>query len=59
MADFGWFQAEARKRGKVACIICFEDKDRSEMEPVSDKPGVVWDVCKQCAETEKTLGAKY
>lgn len=59
MADFGWFQAEALKRGKVACVICFEDKDKSKMEPVSNEPGKVWDVCKDCAEMEKAHGAEY
>lgn len=59
MADFGWFQAEAFKRGKIACVICFEDKVKANMEPVSDEPGKVWDVCKECAEREKALGAKY
>lgn len=59
MADFGWFQAEARKRNKVMCMICFEAKDKTKMEPVSDEPGKVWDVCQECAEIEKELGAKY
>lgn len=59
MADFGWFQAAAFEKGKVACVICFEDKNKTDMEQVSADPGKVWDVCKSCAEIEKTYGVTY
>jgi hypothetical protein len=48
-----------RRTGRVICQICWEDKPKTEMEPVSDKPGMVWDVCRECAGREKRQGAVY
>ena len=41
------------------CCICFELCQRAELEPVSDEPGMFWDVCKTCATKEKQHGAVY
>jgi hypothetical protein len=46
--------------GREVCQICVEIKTRDELQPVKGKPGVVWDVCKDCAERENTYyGADY
>jgi hypothetical protein len=45
--------------GRAMCCICFEVKTKAELEPVSDSPGKVWDVCRECAEREKAQGATY
>jgi hypothetical protein len=42
-----------------ACCICFEWFTIPELEPVSDEPGKVWDVCRSCAETERQRGDTY
>lgn len=34
------------------CTICCKMKNRSDMQPVSDEPDRVWDVCKKCAERD-------
>lgn len=47
MTDFRYWQSQAQPR--VICTVCFEAKDRAEMAPVDDEPGVVWDVCRECA----------
>lgn len=41
------------------CCLCFKGFDKKDLEPISDEPGKVWDVCKECAANEKALGAKY
>lgn len=41
------------------CCICFEWCIRDDLEPVSDEPGKVWDVCKSCAVREKAQGGIY
>jgi hypothetical protein len=41
------------------CCICFETLAINELEPVSDAPGRVWDVCKPCADMEKAAGAEF
>jgi hypothetical protein len=48
-----------RMTGRVICQICWADKPKTEMEPVSDAPGTVWDVCRDCAGWEKRQGARY
>ena len=38
--------------GRVACCICFEFVQRTELEPVAGEPGRVWDICQNCAVHE-------
>lgn len=45
--------------GGRRCCICFEGCTVEELEPVSDEPGRVWDVCRKCAGVEKLAGARY
>lgn len=47
MADFGWWQEQAQPG--VMCTVCFEVKARELMKPADGEPGVVWDVCLECA----------
>jgi hypothetical protein len=42
-----------------ACCICFEWFTKEGLEPVSDEPGKVWDVCKDCAAKEREMGAQW
>jgi hypothetical protein len=53
LADGGeWVSLSRLADGRVACCVCFEFCHRSELEPVVDEPGRVWDVCRTCAATE-------
>lgn len=45
--------------GRIICAICMEATAKEELKPVSDEPGKVWDVCKQCAALEGAFGVKY
>lgn len=47
------------KDGRVMCTICMEYTERKDLEPVSDEPGRVWDVCTGCAVFEKANGATH
>lgn len=38
--------------GRHICQICCEAKGRDELQPVTDDPTKVWDVCKECAQRE-------
>jgi hypothetical protein len=42
--------------GRVMCCICFDYKDKQDLEPTGD--GRVWDVCTECAETENRVERK-
>jgi len=59
MVDPTIFWEHTERTGEVICQICCESKKKEEMEPVSDSPGKVWDICKDCAKREKEAGAKY
>jgi len=43
----------------IICHICFCTVSETELEPVSDEPGEVWDVCRKCAAKDKEHGAVY
>jgi hypothetical protein len=45
--------------GRHVCCICFEAFTREDLEPVTDEPGKVWDVCRGCAAREREHGAVY
>lgn len=45
--------------GAVMCQLCFAMTDHDDLEPVSDEPGKVWDVCKYCAEVDRADGGTY
>jgi hypothetical protein len=47
VTDFAYWQAQSQPN--VMCMVCFEVKKREQMAPVADEPGVVWDVCLECA----------
>jgi hypothetical protein len=47
------FWEHTKRTGEVICQICCESKPKDQMEPVVDKSGVVWDVCKVCVSLEK------
>lgn len=47
------------RTGEIICEICCESKPRAAMEPVSDDPAWVWNVCRDCAEDERAQGAVY
>lgn len=51
MTDFNYWQNRANDTGRVICMLCFEAKDKSQMEPTG-KGNQVWDVCKACAKSE-------
>lgn len=44
---------------RFTCVICWKAVERTDLEPVSGKDGVVWNVCKECAAEEKKAGAEY
>jgi len=48
-----------RRTGLIICQICCRAMLRISMEPVSDTPGHVWDVCRECARWEKQQGAVF
>jgi hypothetical protein len=53
LADGGeWVLLSRLTDGRVACCVCFKFCPRPELEPVADEPGRVWDVCRECAQSE-------
>jgi hypothetical protein len=53
LADGGeWVSLSRLTDGRVACCVCFEFRHRHELEPLADEPGKVWDVCRECAQSE-------
>jgi len=48
MVDPELFRRHTELTGEIICQICCESKPREEMEPVRNRPGWVWDVCKEC-----------
>lgn len=56
MTDPRIFWEHTERTGEVICQICCESKLKDQMEPVSDTPGKVWDVCHECAVED---GGKY
>jgi hypothetical protein len=52
MTDPQIFVDHHRTTGRIICQICCESKEKSEMEPATDFPGKVWDICKECAKAE-------
>ena len=59
MTDPRIFAEYTARTGRIICQICCEDFTREEMEPVSDDPSKVWDICRTCADLEKTRGVSY
>lgn len=43
----------------VMCCICFVSWAKEDLEPFTEEPGHVWDVCKTCATEDKRHGGKY
>jgi hypothetical protein len=59
MTDPRIFWQHTAQTGEIICVICCESKPREAMEPVSDAPDRVWDVCRECAQAERQHGAVY
>lgn len=52
-----WVSLSRLTDGRVACCVCFKFCHRHELEPVVDEPDKVWDVCRECAQSEGVAGA--
>lgn len=66
MTDPSIFYEHIRRTGEVICQICCESKPKDQMQPVSPEqalknwtPGLVWDICRDCAAFEIEQGAVY